>query len=639
MTDVIIYRQGNTVAVRDGAPPADQSAQVAQLTAALAAMTADRDAWRQRYEDATVPPIVQPAISGFAATPASITAGQSAVLNASVSGAVVLLLNGSPIPGLPLTVTPAQTMTYTLEATGAAGSTPATASLSITVAPVVVEPPDDGAWDPVAIYDPQDSAGMTSEYVFRGRIRWANKGGDWFDKDDTKQGSVPFGSLVVPTGTKDAIRIDCTALVQRGGEPQICVRVIATSGMGPQMQFYARESGLGAPRLAVTYRDGTSELIPVMYDCETNTSTTGELGQKSIMALSQASKIYLRFPQPARPITKAEIVLVVAGAINTGGRIEVYQFAVHREAPPVAPPFTLAGDARVFLESEYFQKGTLPYYLEALLFGGPAPNIPDAYSQRAIVDTDVGKAFQVTFAPGRNPALNARVCFPDFDEAEEAAVEFDIRFLPDLLTGLTDGIKAFAGPTSSTKSDDAYMSQWAKTYTPGRLGTLLAGNGGSKAHGNDGWSLRWDLWKSPAAPHPLHGRFLPMQYAYWPEQSDYYGDAWSWNLTNKQLVAGRWYRIAQRCRVNSLRAPTISDQRTYARDAEFDGYIDGELALRRRDFYLRTTDTPLISLPPYNVRSKLAIGSWWLNSYHGGTAQPSARCSFQVRNFRVARFA
>ena len=90
MTDVIIYRQGNTVAVRDGAPPADQSAQVAQLTAALAAMTADRDAWRQRYEDATVPPIVQPAISGFAATPASITAGQSAVLNASVSGAVVI---------------------------------------------------------------------------------------------------------------------------------------------------------------------------------------------------------------------------------------------------------------------------------------------------------------------------------------------------------------------------------------------------------------------------------------------------------------------------------------------------------------------------------------------------------------------
>ena len=78
---------------------------------------------------------------------------------------------------------------------------------------------------------------------------------------------------------------------------------------------------------------------------------------------------------------------------------------------------------------------------------------------------------------------------------------------------------------------------------------------------------------------------------------------------------------------------------SYQKDAEFDGYINQVPAVRNRGFYLRTTDNPLIAQPPYNVRSKLAIGRIWLNAYHGGLALPLTRCSFQVRNFRAARFA
>ena len=205
--------------------------------------------------------------------------------------------------------------------------------------------------------------------------------------------------------------------------------------------------------------------------------------------------------------------------------------------------------------------------------------------------------------------------------------------MPDMLTGLADGVKLFAGCSSSTKNDDAYFAGWAGTKTPGRCGTLLAGNGGSKSHGYDGWSHRWDSFNTPPAPHPLHGKFMPMQYVYWPGQFDFYGDPWEWGLQNRSLQAGEWYTITQRCKVNTCVGTN------FKKDAEFDGYINHKLALRKRGFYQRTTDTPLIALPPYNVRSKLAIGRIWLNTYHGGTALPLARCSFQVRNFRAAKFA
>jgi hypothetical protein len=85
----------------------------------------------------------------------------------------------------------------------------------------------------------------------------------------------------------------------------------------------------------------------------------------------------------------------------------------------------------------------------------------------------------------------------------------------------------------------------------------------------------------------------------------------------------------------------------YQKDAELDCYLDGILAHRWRGFYLRTTDDPKIMHAPYNVgpdgktydvKSKLRIGRIWLNTYHGGLAFPAARCSFQVRNLRVAKF-
>ena len=87
------------------------------------------------------PPVLQPTIANFAATPAMVTLGQSVVLSADVTNAVSLLLNGAPVT-LPATVFPPDTGAeiYTLTAIGMAGSTPATATLTVTVNAVVVPP-------------------------------------------------------------------------------------------------------------------------------------------------------------------------------------------------------------------------------------------------------------------------------------------------------------------------------------------------------------------------------------------------------------------------------------------------------------------------------------------------------------------
>ena len=78
-------------------------------------------------------PPAEPAIAGFAATPGVIAVGQSVTLSGTITNAKTIELNGVVIPGLPQIVTPGATTTYTLVATGVAGTTPARQSLTVTV--------------------------------------------------------------------------------------------------------------------------------------------------------------------------------------------------------------------------------------------------------------------------------------------------------------------------------------------------------------------------------------------------------------------------------------------------------------------------------------------------------------------------
>ena len=88
-------------------------------------------------------PAAKPTISSFAASPTSINQGQQTVLSWNVSGATTVTIQpdiGTMGSTGSLTLTPNATVTYTLTAENAAGST--TSSATVNVTPVVAGQPD-----------------------------------------------------------------------------------------------------------------------------------------------------------------------------------------------------------------------------------------------------------------------------------------------------------------------------------------------------------------------------------------------------------------------------------------------------------------------------------------------------------------
>jgi len=85
------------------------------------------------YTPANVPPGSWPTISGFGASPASITAGQSTTLNWDVSNAIYNIISPTvgPVRGTSVSVSPSATTTYTLNSTNQYGRM--TAKFTVTV--------------------------------------------------------------------------------------------------------------------------------------------------------------------------------------------------------------------------------------------------------------------------------------------------------------------------------------------------------------------------------------------------------------------------------------------------------------------------------------------------------------------------
>jgi peptidoglycan/xylan/chitin deacetylase (PgdA/CDA1 family) len=96
----------------------------------------------------TTPPVVtppattsKPVLNSFAASPATITAGQSSTLSWATTGATFMTIDQGvgTVTGTSKAVAPTATTIYTLSAGNSAGTT--TATVTVTVKPVVVTPP------------------------------------------------------------------------------------------------------------------------------------------------------------------------------------------------------------------------------------------------------------------------------------------------------------------------------------------------------------------------------------------------------------------------------------------------------------------------------------------------------------------
>jgi hypothetical protein len=85
------------------------------------------------YTQANIPSGAAPQITSFTASSNSVSAGTPVTLSWQVSGAsyVIVSPNAGAVRGTSISVTPAQTITYTLYATNAFGRTTATVSVTV----------------------------------------------------------------------------------------------------------------------------------------------------------------------------------------------------------------------------------------------------------------------------------------------------------------------------------------------------------------------------------------------------------------------------------------------------------------------------------------------------------------------------
>jgi hypothetical protein len=235
----------------------------------------------------------------------------------------------------------------------------------------------------------------------------------------------------------------------------------------------------------------------------------------------------------------------------------------------------------------------------------------------------------VWFDPRTNLVLDTSI--PIWPEADEAAFEYDVMVCSGFAP--SDGGK-MPGFTTATRPDDAHVLKSIPELAgipPGTLGTPLAGNGGAKVSGKDGWTLRGGHGIPFPSGHPLEGHVGVDNYAYHADMRGLFGDSWLWSQSGPAgLQIRKWHRIYQRLKVNT----------PGRRDGVLECRIDGALVFRKTDVHLRGLGPYDLQGAPHHVDTRLGIRRVWFNMYHGGVAVPPSRFpGFLLRRLKVARLS
>jgi hypothetical protein len=203
-----------------------------------------------------------------------------------------------------------------------------------------------------------------------------------------------------------------------------------------------------------------------------------------------------------------------------------------------------------------------------------------------------GRALRVRIPEGSNTGMNVGFDFADEtgSEPEEIHFRYYIRIADDWDT--VDGGKF-----------------------PGISGTYgVAGWGGRKSDGTDGWSARGTFRVMPPPGNPL-GNTVPVgHYVYHADMEGTYGDVDLWQRDYRgYLEKNRWYCIEQYLKMNT----------PGEKDGILRAWVDGRLAYERTDWRWRTVDS-------------LKIERIWMNVYHGGTTPADSNEHLYIDNVVIA---
>jgi hypothetical protein len=165
-----------------------------------------------------------------------------------------------------------------------------------------------------------------------------------------------------------------------------------------------------------------------------------------------------------------------------------------------------------------------------------------------------------------------------------------------------------------------FADDWDQTVQGGKMpgisGTYgVAGWGGRRSDGTNGWSARGAFHRSIPDGNPLAGTHPIGTYCYHADQEGPYGNVWLWqNGYRGYLMKNRWYGIEQYLRMNS----------PGERDGVLRAWVDGRLAFEKTDIRFRHTD-------------RLKIEQIWMNVYHGGKKPSPYDQHLFVDNVVIAR--
>lgn len=432
-------------------------------------------------------------------------------------------------------------------------------------------------------------------YNSAAKLRWRSFMGDWHDANGKSQGAKPYAS----TNVKDEDRArfvdwDVTTLVRQWHKDThpnqgFFLRAVNNGGT---IVFASREHDRAAqrPRLVLAGRDRQLE-IAALADTHLSRSTYRSQGKSTELRIAGESEhVLIRFDLTDVEFGPGATATLRLYTTRQYGEAEigVFRCSQGHALPPSDPIPGLAGTYRndrgiADNADVIFAAGfEAQYWADRWTYAGIKSVIAAvARDDERKFEPLSGKALRVKIARGSTGALNTLFKFEEEvgREPEEIYFRYYLRLGDDWNQTLQGG------------------------KMPGISGTYgVAGWGGRKVDGTNGWSARGSFGLSVPPGNPLGGLHPIGTYCYHADMKGVYGDSWGWHLGYRGfLEKNRWYSIEQHLKLNS----------PGKKDGELRAWVDGRLAFEKTDIRFR------------NV-SKLKVEQIWMNVYHGGK-KPSPR--------------
>ncbi len=435
--------------------------------------------------------------------------------------------------------------------------------------------------------------GATRDY-YNGaaKLPWGNFMGDWRDAKGIAQGNTAYASATIKdTDSVRFIEWDVTALCRAWLNGKHGNQGFFLRSSNGNIVFASREHADAShrPQLVIKQKAGSSALSSVADTFLTRSTYRSQGHAQTLRVSGGPDHSLLRFDlSPVKdggPIIKAVLRLYTLKQYGDAD-VGVFRCQQGHDEPPTKP---IAGLAAKYIDDKGIAKD--PNVIFATDFESEDWQNEWTYAgKRGVIDTVAqdearkfeplqGKALRVRIAKGATGALNTLYKFKPKAGSEPEAIYF--RYYLRL-------------------ADD-----WNQTKQGGKMpgisGTYgVAGWGGRKVNGANGWSARGHFGLTIPKGNPLAGLHPIGTYCYHADMKGNYGSVWGWHKGYRGFLKGnRWYAVEQYLKLNT----------PGKKDGVLRAWIDGRLAFEKKDIRFRDVD-------------KLKIEQIWMNVYHGGT-QPS----------------